>query len=49
LRLLDKNSLLIALRALLRLATAFFFITTLFTIPYGHKQLLVIEDGYGFI
>ena len=47
--LFDKNSLIIAFRTLLRLATAFFFISTFFTVPDRHTKLLSFEDDYGFI
>ena len=47
--LLDENSLVITLRALLRLATPFFFITAFFAIPDRHIMLLSFEDNYGLI
>ena len=47
--LFDKKSLIIAFRTLLRLATSFFFVTTLFAIPSCHKGLLSINYKLGLI
>jgi hypothetical protein len=47
--LFDKNSLVIAFRTLVQLATSFFFISTFFTVPDRHTKLLSFEDDYGLI
>jgi len=44
--LLDKNSLFITFWTLLRLATAFFFITAFFANPDRHTTLLSFKDEY---